>query len=87
MKNLFNAAFTAQSIFLMLFLIHEFTYYSLGSFFYIVCLLSLIVGCYLLWQAFKNPAITVFLKKMGIVLGILPIIGLIIYAFLLMAMH
>jgi hypothetical protein len=77
MKNLFSIALVAQTVMLVLSIIHRF-YKALGSnLMFGVFILSTIAGFYLLWQSFRNPDITGLKKILGIVLGVLPILFLI----------
>ncbi len=74
MNNLFSIGLIAQSAMTILFIIHRF-YKALGSnLMFGVYILSFIIGCYLLWQSFRNPAIHGIQKILGISLGILPLL-------------
>jgi hypothetical protein len=77
MNSLFPLALIAQTLCSVAFIIHRF-FKPLGSnLMYGIYLVSFIVGSYLLWQSFRNPAIEGFQKTLGIVLGILPFLGII----------
>jgi hypothetical protein len=74
MNNLFSIGLIAQSSITILFIIHRF-FKALGSdLMFGVYILSFIVGIYLLWQSFRNPAIVGVQKVLGIALGILPLL-------------
>jgi hypothetical protein len=76
MKNLFFAAIIAQLLCIIAFVIHRFGT-ALGSdLMFVVLVLSLVSGIYLLWQSFRNPSIQGIQKVLGILLGILPLVWL-----------
>lgn len=78
MTNFFSFAFFAQILFTFCFLVHRF-YQPLGSnFIFFIFILSIIIGCYLIWQCLRNPAISGLQKWIGLILGILPFLGLIL---------
>jgi TRAP-type C4-dicarboxylate transport system permease small subunit len=75
--NLFPLALIAQTLCTAVFIVHRF-FKPLGSnLMYGVYIISFIVGSYLLWQSFRNPSVEGVQKTLGIVLGILPFLGLI----------
>jgi hypothetical protein len=76
MQKLFSMALIAQTLCIILYIIHRFTYMTLGSdLMFGIYIISFIIGCYLLWSVFKNPNVVGAQKTLGIVLGILPILG------------
>jgi hypothetical protein len=76
MNNLFSVALLVQTLCAVLFFFNRF-YDGLGSnLMFGVYIISFVIGCYLLWNAFKNPDIVGIQKILGIVLGILPFIGI-----------
>jgi hypothetical protein len=72
MNKLFSIGLIAQFAMTILFIVHRF-YKALGSnLMFFLYILSFIIGIYLLWQSFRNPAIVGVQKILGITLGILP---------------
>jgi hypothetical protein len=81
MNNLFSVALIVQTLCAVLFIIHRF-FKALGSnLMFGIYIISFVIGCYLLWNAFKNPDIVGIQKILGIVLGILPFICILFMIF------
>ncbi len=88
MKKPFSIALIIQILCVLLFMIHSITYFSLNYQLIIgICSLSFVVGCYLLWNAFRNPDVMGAQKTLGIVLGILPILCILFMIFLLLTIR
>jgi hypothetical protein len=81
MTKLFSAALIAQTLCVVAFIIHRFVEPMGSDLMFIVLLISLLAGVYLLWQSFSNSQIQGFQKVLGILLGILPLIWLSVLVF------
>jgi hypothetical protein len=76
MKKYFSSAIITQTLCTIAFIIHRFVEPLGSDLMFVVLMLSLVSGIYLLWQSFQNPSIQGVQKVLGILLGILPLIWL-----------
>lgn len=81
MKDYFSLVLVAQIIVAWLFIVHRFIMPLGSDAMFVVLILSILVGGYLIWLSLRNPDTQGFQRILGIILGLLPIFWLVVLIF------
>jgi hypothetical protein len=73
MRNTYTKALALQILCVCLGIIHQYIKPLGSDFIFGVLILALMVGTYLIWNAIRNPNIQPLQRRLGLILGSLPI--------------